>query len=58
MFTKNLIQYCKTGKLGKCCNCESELEIEMIPTPIRTNCIIKCPKCGKSEYFTGVTNKV
>ena len=56
MFTNNLIDYYTTGKLGKCNNCGGNLELEEIKTPIRDNCIIKCPICGKSEYFTGTLN--
>lgn len=55
MFTQNLIEYCKTGKIGKCPACGTELNVEKYETPIRDNLLIKCPSCKKEGYFTGKT---
>ena len=55
MFTHNLIEYYKTGKIGNCPKCEAVLKVEKYKTPIRDNILVKCPKCKKEGYFTGTT---
>lgn len=57
MFTENMVQYSKTGNIGKCPNCGFDLKISKIETPIRDNYTITCLACDKSEYFTGTTKK-
>lgn len=55
MFTDNMIEYSKTGIIGKCPKCNQELKIDKIETPIRDNYNVSCPSCGKFEHFTGTT---
>ena len=55
MFTHNLIEYYKTGKIGNCPKCDAVLNVEKYKTPIRDNMLVKCPKCKKEGYFTGIT---
>ena len=57
MFTENMIQYSKTGNIGKCPNCGCDLKIDKKETPIRDNYTIVCVSCGKAEYFTGTTKE-
>ena len=53
MFTNNMVEYSKTGRIGKCPKCGNDLEIDKIETPIRDNYTVICSCCEKSEYFTG-----
>lgn len=57
MFTKNMIQYCKTGDAGVCPNCGKKLIVDIIETPIRNNYNVTCKNCNKSSLFSGVTKK-
>lgn len=53
MFIPNLIEYHKTGHIGKCPNCGADLKVDKYTTPIRDNFLVKCPNCKSEEYFTG-----
>lgn len=57
MFTQNVIEYYRTGEIGKCPECGSVLEVEKYETPIRDNILVKCPECKKEGYFTGAIKK-
>ena len=57
MFTQNLIEYYKTGQIGKCPSCGADLEVEKYETPIRDNLLVRCPKCKNERYFTGTIKK-
>lgn len=57
MFIPNLIEYHKTGHIGKCPNCGADLKVDKYATPIRDNFLVKCPNCKREEYFTGMTKK-
>ena len=57
MFTPNLMKYHETKDIGACPKCNEKLNISIFDTPIRTNYEIRCEKCNKAQYFTGVTKK-
>ena len=53
MFEKNVLSYEKNSDAGVCPICKEKLIAEIIRTPNRKSLNISCPKCKKSEFYTG-----
>lgn len=53
-WTKNLVSYVNTEKVGLCPYCSSEkVEVEDIGK-IRQSLVFKCLNCNKSAHFDGL----
>lgn len=54
MFEKNMLLYLHTGNAGACPVCGEKLIVNIIKTPSRDSVDIRCDKCQKADFFSGV----